>query len=736
MQICRICAVFGKLHGEELVCSPGFNLIYAPNESGKSTWTHFLRTMFYGFPSRDRGPLADKNRFAPWDGSAMQGRIDLLHGGTAYTLSRTTRRANAPMGEFRCTYTGTATDVAQITAQNCGDYFLGISREVFARSAYIGQNALAVDHNGELEQRIVSLITTGDEEISYTDSYDRLKKQLNRRKANSKVGEIPALEREIDALTRQLDAQRNFVAQAEAIKEKLQALHAQRRELLAQQAQWEQWLAQQQYHDYQAAQEEMQNAENRAAILREMTENFPDEATLSHLSALATAAAQTQVRVQAAQKAAQQSRQAAENAQAKLEAHTLYPRTEAQLQQKRSELLPPAIPKSPWLIELLCALGGLLSALVRIFDPDFLNFRSFLWIGISVACILAAGGTAVWHRLHRKKCAALSQQRTQQLAAFDEAVTHYHTLQKDTDIALDRAQQAEASAKMVLQEQQEQTTALLWQVQSFQSNVTDLSGVRLAITEAQQLRAAAVAAAQQAENAVLRCRILRRQLPDAPSHAASPITAPALDQDAIRAALQSNESAIAAMQSRLDMLTGELRALGDSDDLNSQLSQLQKQLKQSQADYQALALAMDTLEQAHTALQNRFSPALGARSAEIFSRITAGRYDKVLLSRDFSLAAEQSNDPTMRSIQLLSQGAADQLYLAVRLAICDMVLPQENAVPLILDDALMSFDDERLHAALDYLVQESKKRQILLFTCQKREQDYLRGREGVTCLTL
>ena len=59
-------------------------------------------------------------------------------------------------------------------------------------------------------------------------------------------------------------------------------------------------------------------------------------------------------------------------------------------------------------------------------------------------------------------------------------------------------------------------------------------------------------------------------------------------------------------------------------------------------------------------------------------------------------------------------------------------LPADKRVPLILDDALVTFDDERLHAALDYLLEESQRRQILLFTCQKREMDYLEGRENVT----
>ena len=74
--------------------------------------------------------------------------------------------------------------------------------------------------------------------------------------------------------------------------------------------------------------------------------------------------------------------------------------------------------------------------------------------------------------------------------------------------------------------------------------------------------------------------------------------------------------------------------------------------------------------------------------------------------------------------------------LPVRLAICDMVLPADKRVPLILDDALVTFDDERLHAALDYLLEESQRRQILLFTCQKRETAYLQGKENVTVTKL
>ena len=59
---------------------------------------------------------------------------------------------------------------------------------------------------------------------------------------------------------------------------------------------------------------------------------------------------------------------------------------------------------------------------------------------------------------------------------------------------------------------------------------------------------------------------------------------------------------------------------------------------------------------------------------------------------------------------------ADQLYLALRLAAIDLHLENHPAIPLILDDLLMTFDDERTRALLPVLKELSQKTQILIFT--------------------
>ena len=77
MQIKHLAATFGRLENETLDLEPGLNVIEAPNEAGKSTWTAFLRVMLYGLNTRDRSPRADKRRYLPWSGSAMAGQLEL-----------------------------------------------------------------------------------------------------------------------------------------------------------------------------------------------------------------------------------------------------------------------------------------------------------------------------------------------------------------------------------------------------------------------------------------------------------------------------------------------------------------------------------------------------------------------------------------------------------------------------------------------------------------------------------
>ena len=208
---------FGTLDGEQLRLDTGLNIIYAPNESGKSTWCAFLRAMLYGIDTSQRaraGFVPDKQKYAPWSGKPMAGELELEQGGKCITIRRWTETPGAPLRGFSAVYTGTDIPVPGLTAADAGEQLTGVSAEVFARSAFIGQGGLVVTGTPELERRISAIVTSGEEASSYTEADAQLRAWLRRRRSG-RHGALPELEGRITEVEEQLHRlERNAQEQA------------------------------------------------------------------------------------------------------------------------------------------------------------------------------------------------------------------------------------------------------------------------------------------------------------------------------------------------------------------------------------------------------------------------------------------------------------------------------------------------------------------------------------------
>ena len=199
MIIKSMTATFGKLEKAKLTCAEGLNLIHAPNEGGKSTWAAFYQAMLYGIDTRDRdkkGYLAPKNHYQPWSGAPMEGEMVVEWEGREIAIRRSQKGAT-PFGTFSAVYTDTGEKVPGMTGSNCGVMLTGVSKEVFERSAFIGAD-LSVTAAPELEKRLTALLTSGQEDVSFSQTQATLKEWLNRRKVNRTVGLIPKLEGELE----------------------------------------------------------------------------------------------------------------------------------------------------------------------------------------------------------------------------------------------------------------------------------------------------------------------------------------------------------------------------------------------------------------------------------------------------------------------------------------------------------------------------------------------------------
>lgn len=726
MRFDKITASFGKLSQQTLQLSPGLNIIEAPNESGKSTWCAFLRTILYGLPSRERGALADKNRYAPWDGSPMQGSLELFDGERDITIRRDTARASSPMGRFSIVFTGTAEPVPNLGSDTCGEALLGIPREVFERSVFIRQSGIAVDQSPELERRIAALLSTGEEQSSFSEVYDTLKKELNRRRHN-RTGLLPKVENEISELDSLLYRSNLLQTQLEEneVRSKELSLQAQklqdelrRHELSACAAQWAQ------LEDARLAAEA---AAQKSRALQESIcrDGLPSEDALHQLSARLDSLSATDTRAEELAHSLSLARKNAEETLARHAAHSFYPMTPEQAAEKPLDISPQ--PRLPLTAIILPPVTG--SILIGI----LLYFRLNLWLAIGaglaftgLSLLLAGILNGKRHRRWEEEVARLRDTREKDLQ-------FYTTLYKEAISAKQHFEQLSAEESALAANRHNSLSTILKTISLFAS-ATNSTEAEQALRSALSQRKEAADAERLAQAAKLRYDILREHSPNL-TKPETEVTPPTSDRTTLLRELNAINTSISEHRQEHSRLEGECSSLGRHNELLERQTALETHRKKLQHEYNALSLALETLSDANAELQSRFAPALGQEAGRIFSTLTGGKYAHILLDRSFN-ASTSSEDGTPRSAAVLSQGCADQLYLALRLAISRIVLPKEKSIPLILDDALTSFDDTRLAFALDWLVEESKQRQILLFTCQSRERNYLTGRADVSFLHL
>ena len=633
MMIKRLDATFGKLEGESLELHDGLNVISAPNESGKSTWCAFVRAMLYGVDSSERqkaGFLPDKMRFAPWSGSAMQGSMQLESGGKDITITRTTKTASAPMREFSAVYTGTSVSVEGLNGNNVGEMLTGVSRDVFRRSAFVEQGKVAVTHSAELEKRISAIVSSGDEDCSFTEADGRLRQWQRKRRFN-RHGRLPELEDELShkkqllaELSDAAQQRENMSAELERAKQECERIEA-------------------------------EVIESRKVVRKEAlsslqgVRNEVNAATERH-----DKAAERRDSCRAALCACAIGERKPEEAKAEVKTDL----ENSMKLKERSERK-----SSPVLAIILMILCGALVA-AGFLLPD-LMIHAFI-----AAAVALAAGIALFIRASRRKTEKYeaAKQRRKILAKYKAeseddiaaSIDEYLELYKNYAEA-QRAEKESAEALAVVRRRQEQAESKTLTQLDFTGGDNQAAQLSRRLTEARA-----------------KCSRISAQMAE---H------------------------------------SGRLAAMGDPLVLGSEISRMEAEYAEISAEYDAIALAIDTMRKADEDIQSRFSPALGKLAAEYMQFVTDGKYDGVMLDRDFSATVHEAGGNVPRNAEYLSAGTLDLMYLAVRLAVCSLALPESANCPLIIDDALVNFDADRRRQAMALLEKIAQERQVILFAC-------------------
>ncbi len=703
MKIHSMTATFGKLDHETLTLKPGLNILEAPNEWGKSTWCAFLTAMLYGLDTRAKSTktaLADKEHFAPWSGKPMSGRMDLNWNGRDITIERTTR-GRVPMGEFRAYETATGLAVPELNGANCGQILLGIERSVFLRSGFIRISFLNATVDVQLRRRLNALVTTGDDSGRAEDLASGLKELKNRIRYN-RSGLLPQAEGERERLENTL--------------RELQLLTAQRADAQVRMDQVKDWQLLLENHrqalEFAAAQEQeafVCQAEQAVEAARQSLETLDVQCTLYPDRGTAAEVLEEIERLR-------QEQQNLETALAELaepEAPVGLPEIFAGMEPEEAIVSATWDRNRHWYLSdrryYLLVLGALVTVL---------GFAAVYWSqvpglicgGIGLLLLLVDGILQIRRRREKRKLeeyygGQIADRWIRSAEAYASTVYGYRQAKRDAE------------------HQRQELGQLLESLRANVAEATEGRGLEacreewLEVLSAWDQREIARAAYAQAED---HCRRI--------SAMAKPSAAPEFP-DRMDYSREETDKLLAQcagelqhLENRLGMLQGRMDALGDPEELKNKLEAANGRISQLEKTYEALLLAQETLGEAAAQLQRRFAPRIASRAQELMGKLTDGRYDRVNLREDLSLLAGADREDILREVHWRSDGTVDQLYLALRLAVAEELAPQ---APLILDDALVRFDDVRLKAALGILRREAEEKQVLLFTCHSREKQLI-----------
>ncbi len=151
---------------------------------------------------------------------------------------------------------------------------------------------------------------------------------------------------------------------------------------------------------------------------------------------------------------------------------------------------------------------------------------------------------------------------------------------------------------------------------------------------------------------------------------------------------------------------------------------------------EAIKLLHDTVEECRTEMQASVAAPVEEAAGAILERITGGRLGSVRLTAN--LAPERiavADDSVEAPLEDLSGGEAEQLHLATRLALAE-VLAREERPLVVLDDVLTATDAPRLGRALEVIAEAADRLQILILTCHPERYEALRGTEGANFIDL
>ena len=681
MKILSIQGHFGNMNGQKIDFTDRLCCRVLPNGWGKTTVCAFIRVMLYGLNTAKRdtaNALSDKTRYYPQDGKPMGGRMTVEFTGRPVTIVRESNRAGLMQG-FQAFYEDTGELCTLLTARNCGQVLLGMGEDAFLSSAMIDGLDMTRP-SSELSELILSMAQSGDTNARCGTALKALARWRLDLNSGNGHGEQPRLEEECRAAEKRLaeiTAMENKTAVQRAHAEKLSAEADKARETYEK--------------IYLVYAGKMVGEESQLRILkadsekriRNLKDGLPDEVLLRE-------AEEALYGYEGAVRLEREKRSGMPYVDSNFK-HRLREVDERKTTEevKRNRVTRPRIRWTALVLALLLAVAAAGAALSGADFGPLTKYMPYVLSGMAALALLLSFLGSV-PRLddpdedydESKQQLTLEHRRT-----VDDQHMAASVLQEEYDTALRAARKLWPNAETIEQ-------AGDWQaLRREQSKLQDI---------------------------LVQMKRLNDASPKDETHKGE------VDTARIRAA-KARHAAEEAQQA-LAQMEGRLQAYGDKNEWQSALASARLGLEQVHMQLDAIRMAEEAVKSENASLSARISPQITELAQQYLAYLTSDSYKEIKL--DSSLRARTAGDDgTLLDALRLSSGTRDQLYFALRLAVCQ-VLSHQESIPLLLDDPFLTWDNKRMERGLRLLQTLSKGRQVILLTCRQAGRLAIPQKEG------
>ena len=741
---------FGCFENKKIELGGGLNLIYGENESGKSTILSFIKFMLYGLTRRSATNF-ERERAISWSAHRAAGSMTLECGSRLYRIERSfteSGRGGSEKLAILCLDDGSTVS----TELQPGEYFLGVPREVFEGSACVGQMRSA-DINGEkLASSIENMLSAADESVDTAKILKTLDSvRVTYRHKSKSGGSLFEEEHRINQLR----------LRAEKAREDSLALDG-----------WEQKLERAK-SEYETVKKDFEHKDallselNKVSVLKRFGELERTREKRAELNAR-LADCENRLTFEDFKVDRAHTAEIKLSAKAFSDADKMLGQKKAQSQEQKSQSFDEqsaALGKKIEVLGGVSAVMGALDAIQKKLNKSKVWFKAMI-ISTVTSCILLALyivllvngifpenfpfqiplmflswgtvapilaiGFAYDKRKYKKQIVAFA-------AEYGTDAENLEAMLISCEKELERSRQIEANiaratAELEYAERElaDKKDALADLLHKTAKDAT--ADVESAAREYRRLEALiAEREAMLSERDTLDRMIsaeeqslshydeqdLREQI----SVDIEEVTPKAIaEAERMRGFLAEKLRILSNKISGIENTVISLRATAEDPlPISDELCELQARHEKNSQFYDALTLAMESIESASNAMRGNVTPAISRQASELLSKLSGGRYDTLRTTGTLGLSLDK--DGYSIKSELLSAGTRDVAYLALRLALF-MRIYEGELPPLVLDESLCQLDEKRAERTITLLGSLAGEGiQTLLFTSHKREEE-------------